>query len=83
MLTWDFFSSVICSDLPHRETEQDKVINASFNGLDLNSDASIPYGVVEMDHDTDSFNFVGAFFSYQNKRYSCRTMDLVSVGMIL
>lgn len=75
MLTQDFFSSVICSDLPHWETEQDKVINASLNGLDLNSDASIPCGAVGMDHNTDSFSSVGGFFSHQNRRFSCRKMD--------
>lgn len=65
-------TELICSDLHHTETEQDKVINASLKGLDLNSEASIPCGTMGMDHNTDSFG--PAFLSHQNKMFSCREM---------
>lgn len=74
-LTQDIHSAAIYSDLHHRETEQKKVINASLYGLDLNSDASVPCGIIEMDHDTGSFSPVGALPSHHNKRFSCWEMD--------
>lgn len=79
-LTQDIHSATIYSDLQHRETEQKKVINASLYGLDLNSDASVPCGIMEMDHDTGSFSPVGALPSHHSKRFSHWEMDYRCCG---